>query len=491
MTENTTDPKQAPDIKPGRKHLVQNIVDPIITNTPQVQSTQIPSRPKKNSSNLATTSTPQTQGAQTVSQPQTNITTKSTQTPTPQKKQSNTAPSQNIVATKNIYTERREESEPEYREVKSEVFNRPLKSQYEKALERSEKMAKKEQREKPYGATEHLYSEKTSPEQEVNKSLEQTIGNAESFDELVSIIDKTEGMQGSQKWFSKYALLGRINLVRAKEVTTDYVPTTLGLRAKVDELVEKEGILIYKPAGYNMQTEKQKENVPETQEVVEESKTNISVEEKSDPTKPDEVTKQAEIEEKIKIIDTKIEDTEAIEKLREEIQEIFVAKISEGIIKLKTLRTPYSQQIKLKTQHEHTQTRIGGLMSRLFRPFSKKPIENNGEYEKTKKDYEDGINDFKNILRDPALNDEALKKALTFGDEGLQIVKEEKDKLLGGLLKQVLVLEKNSLLQSVGEGLSEKDRKNVDSISSLYKKSGKTFLERMKGIIRNNSNQNG
>lgn len=347
----------------------------------------------------------------------------------------------------------------------SKEFSRPLKSSYEKALERSEKNksepATKKNYEIPVTQNENVLSSK-----EEIAGTEKAIASANTFDELLSVIEKIDGIQGTQKWFSKYALMGRINLVRAKEITTDYIPTSAGLRDKIGQLLEAEGSLIYKPLGFsnpinkNVSTEKIMEN--------EEKK---RTEEKTSENVAENAVKTVESE-PLKTINNETNEQE--DDLRKGAENIFNDRIEEILSEITPLRVAYGKQIKIKTQHEHNQTRIGGLMTRLFRPFSRKESSNEVDFGKSKKEYNTALDNLKNVLNDESLNSEALKMAVELGDRGLEIILEVKLKIFEQLTKTLL--NEAQLIEDLKtEGLPEGHKKiksRLEQLAKDYRKKG-------------------
>lgn len=119
--------------------------------------------------------------------------------------------------------------------TKPEIKSKPLKTAYEAALERITEKENKPPKEK---ASLIEFNIKAKNNGEI-RGVEEKIKSAESFEELIETINSTEGIQGSQRWFSKNALLGRLHLVQVGEMTLDQIPLEGGLRKKVIELQTK------------------------------------------------------------------------------------------------------------------------------------------------------------------------------------------------------------------------------------------------------------
>lgn len=170
-------------------------------------------------------------------------------------------------------------------------------------------------------------------------------------------------------------------------------------------------------------------------------------------------------------------------KLREEVQKIFNERIDEIYLKISSARVLYGKQIKIKTQHEHTQTRIGILKSKLFRPFTRKPNINNEEYEKAKNLYEESVNELKNCLSEESLDEKVLKKAFEIGDKGLEIVNEEKMKVKEVLRNKILLEEKTLIITLRIESLPKKDSDIINKFATLRKKMRRDDEEYFSDII--------
>lgn len=72
------------------------------------------------------------------------------------------------------------------------------------------------------------------------KLQKEDIESASSIDELLSLVDKSEGLQGSQDYFDREQLRRVIEGVRSGELTIDYVTRSGGLRQKVFDLLQIE-----------------------------------------------------------------------------------------------------------------------------------------------------------------------------------------------------------------------------------------------------------
>lgn len=68
------------------------------------------------------------------------------------------------------------------------------------------------------------------------------IKDARTMEELFSIIDSLDGVQGSQENFSSEQLKDIIQKVQNEELNTSYITRSYGLRDKVEELLNKESI---------------------------------------------------------------------------------------------------------------------------------------------------------------------------------------------------------------------------------------------------------
>ncbi len=320
-------------------------------------------------------------------------------------------------------------------------------------------------------------------ERKEDSSIETSIEKAENFEELLSIIKTTNGMQGSTHWIPQDELLGRMYLVKSGRITPDYLPRVL--ENKMEELLGNKKEI--------KASEKKEEKPPQINEAIQNlnkkepekvapKAVKIPVVEKN-PTKPKEeeapVTKK--VEEAPKPVNEEAQGK--IEALRAEIQKIFIEKIREASALVSASRAPYNQQIEIKTRHDYTQTNRSSIMAKLFRkPSEKKPSENIDEYEKTKADYEKNLEILKNILTNDGLQEEALKKAFELGDLGLKILEEEKIKLQE-IVQKILLAERKALIDAKGKGLPERDRRTVESLEALRNKSGVSPLLGLRPII--------
>jgi len=126
----------------------------------------------------------------------------------------------------------REELDEKYTELENKEFKTPedieeiarIEKEHKELSEQSKKIdGKKEEKEK-----------KIAPE-----DLEKSISKAKNFEDLIKVIEKSGGIQGSRDFWSIEELKGFIDLAR-NGVDTIHITRTGGLRKKVEELIEEE-----------------------------------------------------------------------------------------------------------------------------------------------------------------------------------------------------------------------------------------------------------
>ncbi len=296
-----------------------------------------------------------------------------------------------------------------------------------------------------------------TPEKE--KSFEQ------KFKEFETYIEKLGGIQGSTQWFSSEELKGRLYLIKAGTLGTAYMPAVGGLRNMAEELFSKGGETKQAPkipVQAEIKSEKKpvvaenlKNVLPETEKPIEKMVENVT-------PKAEEVVAEVKPE-----INKEAKDKE--EGLRSEIQKIFVEKMEEVRAKIESARNLYAKEIKIKVQHEHAQTGIRSLMSFFARPFVKKTSTNEEEYLKTEKEYEEALKMLIVIPKDLELSDKATQKALEFGDRGLEILSEEKSKIVEMVMRDVIA-ERKKIAGLREDALPKKTSGMIKKMTQEYKK---------------------
>lgn len=136
----------------------------------------------------------------------------------------------------------------------------------------SEKVVEKVAPKKKPKTTVELAMEKTdamAAEYNEKKLKAEDISNSKTIDELLSFVDKTEGLQGTQEFFDAGQLRMIIEMVRDGGLDITYVTRSGGLRQKVFDLLNNEAV-IENPEVVNDVT-----NAPE--KVVDEIKAPVSV----------------------------------------------------------------------------------------------------------------------------------------------------------------------------------------------------------------------
>jgi hypothetical protein len=145
-----------------------------------------------------------------------------------------------------------------------------------------------------------LAMEKTdSIAQEYNekKLKKEDISSATTLNELLAHIDASEGLQGSQEYFSKEQLRMIIEEVRDKKLDYDYITRSGGLRQKVFDLLENQPQAEEKPLENEVEVITEPESAIESEVVVEEEPVieEVKVEEKlvkvKESVKPETVAK--------------------------------------------------------------------------------------------------------------------------------------------------------------------------------------------------------
>ncbi len=177
--------------------------------------------------------------------------------------------------------------------------------------------------------------------------------------------------------------------------------------------------------------------------------------------------------------------------LRKETSDLFRAKIDEVMKGVEKARAEYEKQLKLKTQHDHLQTKRGGFIAQLLRKaLPRKENPNEAEYERTKSSYTEAIDALNQVLNDEAINDQLAKKAVAVAPaQGLKAITEEK----GGLfieLKKIQVAEAKRLQDLKEGGLPEKERGAIKELLERYKKNEHKLALGVGAIIGNNPEEN-
>lgn len=386
----------------------------------------------------------------------------------------------------------------------------PLKTSYEAALDRIAEKERNPQKDKenPIAFSFEAKDDVSvlSNEEEV-ENFGSKIKDTKSFEELIEIFESIKTTKGSPRWFSKMDLIGRLYLVQAGKVTLEYVKSAGGLRDKVKELLSENGPVIYRPIDSTLKESKNPEPMsnpttptseiqaaPEKQnlETPEEKKVSTSPtppNTEAEETKPKDaetpVVPPAYIPKESVVSKDEIEKKsvppplpDVIEKeVRNEVYEILNSKSSEELESLNNVRVAYCNQLRQKTQREHTNSRINRLL-RSLKIIKTETSENFGNFEKAEQAYTETLNRYKTSLDD---NREALLAAEKLGSRGLEIVQEMKNELTEKILRQVLILEKKFILEAVGKGLSEKDNQMINKLVSL--KGKKSFFEKVKEVF--------
>ncbi len=225
--------------------------------------------------------------------------------------------------------------------------------------------------------------------------------------------------------------------------------------------------------------------VPKTPEVKEEI---VAPEIPAVPETPVVEKKVASVEETPEISK---ETPEKEETLRQEIQKIYGEGIASLNEKIETSRKAYLRELKLKTQHDQTQSKIGRLMYELLgRAVGKKTSAQEANYLATEKAYKEDISLLKLILNDYPIKDELIKNSFEMGDRGLQILEEERLKVLTETVRQVLISEKKAILDAIESVVAAKDINNVNKLVDLYQKKGMSLLGRTKNLLGINQEEN-
>jgi len=380
-----------------------------------------------------------------------------------------------------------------------EKGSRPLKTQYEKAIDRQNAIDRGDIVRKTFVGPK-IKDENILSFENKNLSIENRITKAKNFNELLAALETVEGIQGKEKWFSKYSLIGRVNLVRAGEITTDYIPTfgEINLRGRVEEFLKSENSLTYKPvASLNKAGATEKEVEIKTEEAT------------IKDTGGDEVfvKKTTQDREKIPSPENNAEHTdedtpstteasskavEPVEKegdFRKKISYLFGDVVAQELSKVKLSRVAYGKQLKIETQHEHDQARLSWFKKKLtMSSFTKKANANAEILKKAQDEYNLNLENLKNIVNDEKLTKEAIDKALDLGDRGLEIIAEEKAKLFEKI--KAIDIEEKKLIQGLREdGLPEKDRKTIDRIAKLYAVPERGMLRMLNAVIHPNENK--
>jgi hypothetical protein len=235
------------------------------------------------------------------------------------------------------------------------------------------------------------------------KSFEDKMIDVENFEDFIKVLNSIkDGIQDGDKWYSKNDLLGRAYLVWEGKLTPEYLPATGNMRTiMINKLLSRKG---------DLKTDKVPEkNIPQIIDIESEDTQTAEKPKEVEPTKIILNT-----EDEAPTLPNK-ETQEKENALRAELKNIFEEKINEKLGKIIISRGLFGKQIKIKTQHEHAQTRISTLKSKLFRPFTKTPSLNNEEYENAKKVYEEDIDKLKTCLAETTLSEKVLKLGSEMG----------------------------------------------------------------------------
>jgi hypothetical protein len=279
-----------------------------------------------------------------------------------------------------------------------------------------------------------------------------------------------------------------------------------------DEVINKMAEVATKSEEAPVVTEKTEVRIPVTPKAPKATKKDVALEVPKVPVVEEKVTtsKAPVVEEKIvapevpkvPVVEEKVEsvketpeiskeDPEKEEALRNEIQNIYNERITSINENIEKSRKTYLFELKVKTQHEQTQSKIRRLMQELLgKAVGKKTNAQEENYLKAEKAYKDDINILKFILNDYPIKDELMDKSFKMGDRGLQILEEERVKVLTETVRQVLVSEKKAILEAIGSAGSEKDRNTVNRLVDLRNKNGVGLLGKMQDLLGINQEEN-
>lgn len=370
---------------------------------------------------------------------------------------------------------------PPKKEVPASKNSTPLKTRYEAAIERQDAIDRGEIVRKEFVMPEAKNENRSLLSEEklsVMKELEKT----SDIGKILSLLEKIDGLQGKQKWFSNRSLIGRINLALAGELTPDYIPVLgeINLREKVKNFVENGNISITKPEEFLQSDTKE----PETKK---EPEVAPSTTKKPEINIPLPITEEA-------LVPTKREREEDEKNFREGVSKLFNDEIEKRLAQVSTSRVEFGKQLKIKTQHEHAQSRLRGLISKLLgKGFVKKNLPNEEALKKAEDEYKINLDNLRQTLNDEALQEQSILKSGYPRDNKLEIVREEKEKLNNKILKLILVDEANLIQGLKEEGLSKKDLETMRVFRALAKKSkavGGDFWWAVNEITNNNSKDN-
>ena len=334
----------------------------------------------------------------------------------------------------------------------------PLKTQFEVAMERSNRYKEQpiKEKEDPLVYTFNKEDQKDVLEDGPETiELANNIEKANSFEELVAVIEKIEGVQGSQKWFSKNALLGRLHLFQSGEVPAEYLPSVSGLRAKAQELLEKNKSDVKTEEPIKPKKESLRDFVKTSTETEVDEKGILRV--KKPDTKTEEVEKSPEPE--------KINE----EEVRKEISLKFEQKLNEALTLLEKPRKEYFLQLAKKLKKDTEKGKLHKLMQSLKMAITQKPNEESEMFSKSKESYDSAIKNLAFCLE--SVNVEEIVKPL--GEKGLTIAQEIKNGLQESLVRQQLVTEKEDVQEIEKSVLPEKDQNIINRMSDLYRRTRK------------------
>ncbi len=389
---------------------------------------------------------------------------------------------------------------------KKEIFDsKPLKTAYEKAIERQDAIDRGDIVRKPFVMSENNNEAILSPNDK-ELSLEDKIEKTRNFDELLAFLETIEGIAGKEKWFSKYSLIGRINLVRAGEITLDYIPTEF-LKNKVascllnntsSDIETSKSTNSAKPIQKDIKVEEEKgghEEMPSDK--ISPSKTPFNrvkiLSEKDNVPNVDNtptIAKPVEITEDSLNPSSSTESPKEESVLRKEIKYLFRDELASQLSKIKLARIAYGKQLKIETQHNHSQTKRIGLIAKLMGKRSEKKVAANiVELQKAEAEYKASIENYKGIINDEGLNKKAIDKVREHSDRGLQIITEEKAKLFEEMQK-TLIEEKGLVQKLKEEGLPENERGVINKLTNLYSGTRGGRLKMLEPINKTNTEDN-
>lgn len=139
-----------------------------------------------------------------------------------------------------VIVETKKPRKPPIKIIDAEITEEPAK--FETQLLEGSGGKEQQKTEKEIKSAIEIAMEKTqgvADEYNENKLKSEDIKNARNLDELFSLIEKSEGIQGSQEYFDKDKLKMIIEMVHDGELGYEYITRSGGLRQKVYDLLNK------------------------------------------------------------------------------------------------------------------------------------------------------------------------------------------------------------------------------------------------------------